>query len=808
MELQKGYTLQSGKYTIEKKLGSGSFGITYLATMKAQVTGSLGAIETTVPVAIKEFFMSELNSRSADGSLVEGSQNTLVTNYRRKFRTEAENLGRMEHPNIVKVLEVWDENNTTYYSMEYVDGVSLDDYIRQQGHIPEPKAIEMFSQLADAVQYMHSKRMLHLDIKPKNAMLRKDGNLLLIDFGLSKQYDANGDPESSTRVGGGTPGYAPIEQADFHDGKGFPVTMDIYALGATLFKMLTGQTPPTASAIVSDGFPVTAFEKGNVSLMAIDSVKKAMSPSKHSRYQMVNEMLVDLNANTSIKDTSNNPVIDDEKTSLDEMGQTSSRQRDKTEKKARLGNVKDKTAETLAKTKEWIKDQNIGEQMSNVKDKVAETLSEAYQGSKEWVKEKKIDEQVLSAAISTAKGIRGLFQRIKENIAVRKAKKKDKPNKHKWLKSLLITAGSILLLLLIVVGTIAAIYMSNNNKYYELRTAYNYQIAGNRQERDVIENREWGNDAFDYYGCRWFISENGKCGLAKSKDFVRDLDLFETLEPCIHDYIGHDGGFNMYEYSHCEFANQRFLVEDHGKMGFVDGDFNWIVPQKYPVTDAEHLYGEVTSMNNYYVNKVFFASGLQPLKNNDNGKWGYVDHNGNLKVPFQYDDAYPFHFNMAKVGLKDSTGEMKYGFINSYGDIIVAIEYEDVEHFHIPDITEGNDFCYANVYRGYRYKVVWKPIDTHQANFLIAQYNDFGSPAGNPVYSTQPVKFRDGMGIFTSFNDASVIFGGREWGGLIGYEGNLILPTRYDKITFDHKGWAKVTGNGESFMINRDGERK
>jgi len=290
MELKKGITLQNGKYTIEKKIGNGSFGITYLATMRVQVGGSLGSIESTVPVTIKEFFMSELNTRSEDGSLVEGSQNTLVANYRRKFRTEAHNLGQCKHHNIVKVLEVWDENNTTYYAMEYIDGISLDDYIHQHGPIPEQKAIEMFSQLANAVQYMHSKRMLHLDIKPKNAMVRKDGNLVLIDFGLSKQYDANGDPESNTRVGGGTPGYAPVEQADFHDGKGFPVTMDVYALGGTLFKMLTAQTPPVVSAIVSEGFPAAILERCNVSQTMIAVIKKAMALSKNNRYQTVAEM--------------------------------------------------------------------------------------------------------------------------------------------------------------------------------------------------------------------------------------------------------------------------------------------------------------------------------------------------------------------------------------------------------------------------------------------------------------------------------------------------------------------------------------
>lgn len=300
MELKNGITLQNGKYTIERKIGNGTFGITYVASMRVPVTGALGELETTMLVAIKEFFMSDLNSRSTDGTHVEGSQNTLVTNYRHKFRTEAQNLGQMKHPRIVRVLEVWDENNTTYYSMEYIEGVSLDDYIIQKGAIPEPQALKMFSQLTDAVHYMHSKRMLHLDIKPKNAMIRKNGDLTLIDFGLSKQYDAHGDPESSTRVGGGTPGYAPVEQADFHDGKGFPVTMDIYALGGTLYKMLSGKVPPVASAIVSEGFPSSNLSDKNVSIKTIAAIRKAMSPSKHDRQESVKQFVEEIWGNAPL----------------------------------------------------------------------------------------------------------------------------------------------------------------------------------------------------------------------------------------------------------------------------------------------------------------------------------------------------------------------------------------------------------------------------------------------------------------------------------------------------------------------------
>ncbi len=289
--LSKGTSLQKGKYTIVKSLGQGSFGITYLATTQLTIQGKLGQMDTTVDVAIKEFFMSEMNSRSKDGSSIEGSNGSLFSNYRQKFRKEAENLSKLDHSNIVHVLDVFDENNTTYYVMQYIDGQSLDEYILQQGCIAESKARAIVKEVGAAVQYMHSNKMLHLDLKPKNVMLDQNENIYLIDFGLSKQYDSKGEPESSTKVGAGTPGYAPIEQANYREGKGFPVTMDVYALGGTMFKMLTGVRPPEASDILNDGFPLYELQEHKITDSISASVAKAMAPAKKDRYQTVEDFL-------------------------------------------------------------------------------------------------------------------------------------------------------------------------------------------------------------------------------------------------------------------------------------------------------------------------------------------------------------------------------------------------------------------------------------------------------------------------------------------------------------------------------------
>lgn len=288
--LKIGSKLQKGKYEITKVLGSGNFGITYLASTKIAVKGQMGQMDVTVNVAIKEFYMKDLNNRTSDGTTVEGTQNTMVKNYRQKFRKEAENLAKLHHPNIIKVIEVFDENNTTYYVMEYIEGGSLDDYIKSKGRLTEEEALQCTLVIADALSYMHKNMMIHLDLKPKNIMRNSKGHLYLIDFGLSKQYDENGEPESSTSIGLGTPGYAPLEQASYKQDGTLPVTLDIYALGASLFKMLTGKTPPEASYVLNEGLPLDSLKQARVSVGTISVVEKAMSPMKKERYQTVSSL--------------------------------------------------------------------------------------------------------------------------------------------------------------------------------------------------------------------------------------------------------------------------------------------------------------------------------------------------------------------------------------------------------------------------------------------------------------------------------------------------------------------------------------
>lgn len=160
-QLQNGTPLQRGKYQIEKVLGQGGFGITYLAIQSG--------LERKV--AIKEFFMKELCDRDESTSHVTlgtaGSRET-VNRFREKFLKEARNIAKLNHPNIIKIIDVFEENGTAYYVMEFAEKGSLAEMVRDMGSLSEPVATHYILQVAGALKYIHEQKMNHLDVKPSN----------------------------------------------------------------------------------------------------------------------------------------------------------------------------------------------------------------------------------------------------------------------------------------------------------------------------------------------------------------------------------------------------------------------------------------------------------------------------------------------------------------------------------------------------------------------------------------------------------------------------------------------------------------
>lgn len=235
-ELKQGTPLQGGKYIIKRVLGQGGFGITYLAE---QV--SLGR-----EVAIKEFFMKDGCLRNEETGFVTVPTTgaaARVEQFRKKFLKEARTLASMDHPHIISVIDVFEENGTVYYYMPYMPNGSLKSLVQKKGRLNESAALLYIGQVASALEYMHERQLCHYDVKPDNILLDSRGNAILIDFGISKNYDADGNETSTTPIGI-SEGFAPIEQ--YQGISGFSPASDIYSLGASLYFLTMGQTPVSA----------------------------------------------------------------------------------------------------------------------------------------------------------------------------------------------------------------------------------------------------------------------------------------------------------------------------------------------------------------------------------------------------------------------------------------------------------------------------------------------------------------------------------------------------------------------------------
>lgn len=280
--LKTNAVLQNGKYRIEGVLGQGGFGITYLASQVA----------LNRKVTIKEFFMKELCNRDEQTSQVSvpsmGSVDT-VARFRAKFVKEAQTIAALNNPHIIHIHDIFEENGTAYYVMDYLSGGSLSDLVQRNGVLAEATALGYIRQVADALSYIHARNINHLDIKPSNVLIDGNGNAVVIDFGLSKRYDETGSQTSTTPVGI-SHGFAPLEQYQPGGVSTFSPTTDIYSLGAMLYKLLSGQTPPNATALLDADLDLSRLSASPSTKAAIAA---AMQPKRKGRPQTV-EAFIDM----------------------------------------------------------------------------------------------------------------------------------------------------------------------------------------------------------------------------------------------------------------------------------------------------------------------------------------------------------------------------------------------------------------------------------------------------------------------------------------------------------------------------------
>lgn len=289
--LQPGTILrsQNTEYRIEKMLGSGGFGITYLAIGKFKH----GNVTVESNFAIKEHFM-ETCYRDGDGVTVRCTPTSQISveQSRKDFLNEAKKLQKIcqlsEH--IVNVNETFEANGTAYYVMEYLDGGS-------PGKMDEKDAVNLILQVAEAVKTLHDNKLLHLDIKPDNILVKNDGNgnitPVLIDFGLAKHFDKKGNPTSTPNAKGLTQGFAPVEQGGIISE--FAPTLDVYALGATLLYLLTGKNPPSSTELVdANQTKLKTLIPANVSDSTRNAILHAMTPNKDLRTPNVSSFINEL----------------------------------------------------------------------------------------------------------------------------------------------------------------------------------------------------------------------------------------------------------------------------------------------------------------------------------------------------------------------------------------------------------------------------------------------------------------------------------------------------------------------------------
>ena len=298
--LQPNTTLQSGKYRIERVLGQGGFGITYLA-----VQSSLNRY-----VAIKELFIGgsgqAINDRRGNQVVVTNAVNQQSFNQQReKFKKEALRLANLNHPNLVKVHELFEENGTAYYVMDYIDGESLRTKLNREGCLSEKLVLKYIQQLLPALEVAHKQSIWHLDIKPENIMVDKYGHVYLIDFGASKHIEQNSTLTTSLALAY-TKGYCPPELADLTYESDLVQALkeigpwtDIYALGATMYNLSTDNIPPSSNRLYKDGRDAFSFPS-NISALTKDMIVWMMKPGREDRPQRIKDIIVDRNSESTI----------------------------------------------------------------------------------------------------------------------------------------------------------------------------------------------------------------------------------------------------------------------------------------------------------------------------------------------------------------------------------------------------------------------------------------------------------------------------------------------------------------------------
>ena len=627
MFLTNGTLLQGGKYRIIRHIGSGGFGCTYEAehTMLCH------------RVAIKEFFVKDFCNRDASTgrvTIATDNKKERIKKLHSKFIDEAKAIFSMNHPGIVRVTDIFEENETAYYVMEYIDGCSLGEVLEKRGVFTEEEATRIIRAAAEALAHVHSTNRLHLDIKPGNIMLGNNGKVTLIDFGVSKQYDEVNGENTSTLLGK-TPGFAPPEQMG-NNIKAFTPATDIYALGATFYKMLTGITPPDSSSRACDDelIPLPDTFSHHVQ----NAVDAALQLSRSKRPQSIADFLALLSTEAvtaEVQPADGDTIIEhhaDDNTELYDASLPD------------LIPIVDKNNE-----KYGFIDKN-GKEVIPCKYGYAGGFSEGLalvQMNDKWGFVDKNGKEVIPCKYDDAWDLSEGLAQVKKNGKwgfIDKNGKEVIPCKYDYAYAFY--------------EGLAAVIM--NGKY----------VFIDKNGKEVIPCK------YDYAG--GFSEGLAKVKMNDKRGFI-DKNGNEVI-PCRYD----DAGDFSEGLAKVEMNGKWGFLKKNRKWGFIDKNGNEVIPCKYDIARDFSEGLAIVKMNgkwgfiDKYGNEVIpckyddaggFSEGLAPVKKND--KWGFIDKYGNEVIPCEYGSAYTFSEGLAQVKMND-----KYGFIDKYGNEVIPCEYD------------------------------------------------------------------------------------------------------------------------------------
>lgn len=757
MQLNSGKELQGGRYRIINVLGQGGFGITYLAEQERPHR----------KVAIKEFFMKEHCNRDVNSSYVSvgsvGSKR-LVERFKQKFLKEADLIASFDNSNVIRIHDVFEENGTAYYVMEYIDGQSLKTYVDENGALAEDLATKYICQIADALAEVHANKLLHLDVKPANIMLNRKGEAVLIDFGISKHYDESGMQTSSAFIGL-SEGYAPLEQYETGALDCFTPATDIYSLAATLFFMLTGQRPPKAGDVMNIGLPEMPQ---NISFATRNAVETAMHPRRKDRPQNIKDFVALLDAKDSTFSDDETIVDSFEDTLiLNAGGETQfsekeilphfSRQNDNREKEKGEG------------------ENDKGERINRGSNKFLWTtlLLLLIMGAAVWLV-LNTDNSVQNESAEVTQG-EGIHTNESAEAAVDKGihttVSTEEPTQE---------------------GAVIPILDRKTDKYGFVDKSGNEVITCKYDYANIF------SDGLAK------VRMNGKCGFIDKNG--------NEVVPCKYDYIGslNEGLYVV-----------RVGDEKTGKWGFIDRTGKELVPCMYDwagdFADGMAIvrvgnrktrkYGFVDKTGKEvipceYERAGSFSEGMAEVERNN--KKGFIDKAGNLVVPYKYDWADGFSEGRARVGIDLDWQEYRYGFIDKAGEEVVSCKYDGLDNFR-----EGVACFELNGKCGFIDKngrVVISPIYENAFSFSgglapVQRNGKWGmiDKTGNVV-----VAFAYNE-IIPLFKEGSRIVAKKGKYGLIDVTGNEIIPCKYDWAIPFSEGLSLVRLNGKYGFVDRNG---